>query len=142
MRRFFPGLILQPRRCGQYLTHILYDGSNTKTAGVHHLVAAAFLGPRPLGLVICHNDGNGAHNTPDNLRYDTPKANAADTLRHGKHPDNKGERHGNARFTEEDVIEMRRAVRAGATQQSVADTYSTGQGTVSAIVNRKAWRHV
>jgi hypothetical protein len=49
---------------------------------VHHLVAAAFIGPRPQGLVICHNDGNRNNNRVENLRYDTQAANIADMHRH------------------------------------------------------------
>lgn len=48
------------------------------TRNVHVLVAEAFIGPRPPGLQVCHNDGNKNNNTLSNLRYDTPKANWQD----------------------------------------------------------------
>lgn len=51
---------------------------------VHHLVAVAFIGPRPAGLQVCHNDGDPANCAVLNLRYDTRKANEADKKKHGR----------------------------------------------------------
>ncbi len=54
---------------------------------VHHLVAAAFIGPRPEGMVICHNNGDPLDNRVENLRYDTQAANIEDMYAHrGGHP--------------------------------------------------------
>lgn len=52
---------------------------------VHRLVAAAFLGARPAGLVICHQNGDGYDNRLANLRYDTLSSNMIDAVRHGTH---------------------------------------------------------
>ena len=53
---------------------------------VHILIAEAFLGPRPEGLEVCHNDGNRNNNRPDNLRYDTRSSNNLDAYDHGRKP--------------------------------------------------------
>lgn len=50
---------------------------------VHHLVASAWIGPRPPGFDVCHNDGDKTNNAVENLRYDTRAANRADSVRHG-----------------------------------------------------------
>jgi len=42
---------------------------------IHHLVAYAFLGPRPEGLQIDHIDRNKLNNKADNLRYCTRSKN-------------------------------------------------------------------
>jgi hypothetical protein len=55
---------------------------NARTAYVHHLVAAAFLGPRPLGQEIRHLDGNKENSRPSNLAYGTHAENMADYSRH------------------------------------------------------------
>lgn len=52
---------------------------------VHHLVLEAFVGPRPPGLVACHNNGNGTDNHVRNLRWDTQASNMQDRLAHGNH---------------------------------------------------------
>jgi hypothetical protein len=60
------------------------DGKKTIRT-VHRLVAAAFLGPTPEGLQVCHNDGDKERNGVDNLRFDTPSANILDQVAHGRH---------------------------------------------------------
>ena len=53
------------------------------TTFVHCLVMEAFVGPRPAGMECCHNDGNSLNNWLDNLRWDTPRANAHDRVQIG-----------------------------------------------------------
>ena len=53
-----------------------------KTAYVHEIVLAAFVGPRPVGLETCHNNGDPADSRLRNLRYDTRRANAIDAQKH------------------------------------------------------------
>ena len=45
------------------------------SGAVHHLVAEAFLGPRPDGYVVDHIDGNVKNNRAVNLRYVTTSHN-------------------------------------------------------------------
>lgn len=52
---------------------------------IHHLVAGSFIGPRPDGLDVCHNDGDMLNNSPTNLRYDTVGGNMRDAIAHGTH---------------------------------------------------------
>lgn len=47
---------------------------------VHSLVAQAFLGARPEGLEVCHNNQIHGDNRPGNLRYDTHKANCQERV--------------------------------------------------------------
>lgn len=47
------------------------------------IVALAFLGPQPFdGAEVCHEDGFKTNDHYSNLRWDTHKANMADTVRH------------------------------------------------------------
>lgn len=55
-----------------------------RSVQVHQLVALAFLGPRPDGLQVCHYNDDPTDNRVANLRYDTPAANVADSIRNGK----------------------------------------------------------
>lgn len=48
----------------------------------HHLVAKAFIGDRPDGLVIDHIDRNPLNNRLDNLRYCTQRENMHNTCRY------------------------------------------------------------
>lgn len=74
-----------PSKSGLYDTVSLVADCVYKTFTVHTLIAAAFLGPRPDGRVVCHNNGDGHDNRLANLRYDTQFANAQDTREHGTH---------------------------------------------------------
>lgn len=47
-------------------------------AYVHHLMAEAFIGPRPEGLVVLHRDDNGFNNSIVNIRYGTREENEMD----------------------------------------------------------------
>lgn len=48
------------------------------------MVLEAFVEPRPTpDMDCCHGDGNPAHDMLGNLRWDTKKANHADSVRHG-----------------------------------------------------------
>jgi hypothetical protein len=51
---------------------------------VHRLVLLAFIGPCPGGMECCHWNGDPADNRLSNLRWDTHKANCADTVRNGR----------------------------------------------------------
>lgn len=50
-------------------------------AYVHHLVLAAFVGPRPADHVICHSNDDGFDNRLANLYYGTAEDNRADAAR-------------------------------------------------------------
>jgi hypothetical protein len=59
--------------------------SKMELHSVHTLVLKAFVGPRPDGLVACHNDGDPTNNRLENLRWDTQSSNIADSIRQGTH---------------------------------------------------------
>ncbi len=54
----------------------------------------------------------------------------------------KGSRHGNAKLTESDVIEIRKAHKEGVPGKELAIRFKVGPMTISTIVNRKRWTHV
>lgn len=66
---------------GYLCVHLWRDNKRT-TAVVHRIVTAAFLGPRPQGLEVCHNDGDKLNASLSNLRYDTRRSNIHDRLEH------------------------------------------------------------
>lgn len=125
----------------------LYHNGIEITFQVHWLVLFAFVGPRPLGLFGCHNDGNPMNNASDNLRWDTPAGNCQDKIRHGtsnrgKHY-NQGEKAGKAKLCEKDVLMIRELFAAGKhTQVSLGKMYGINSSTVCGIVRGSYWQNV
>jgi hypothetical protein len=109
---------------------------------VHTLVLLAFVGPRPIGMEVCHNDGNPKNNELSNLRWDTHKANQQDMSRHGRTGKNKGSRNGNAKLSEEDVLEIHRMLSEGASRKDVAWYYGVCVATIGYIASRHVWSHI
>ena len=87
-----------------------------------------------------HKDGNPANNHLDNLRWDTRKNNAADRVRHGTTC--RGERGGNAKLKETEVLEMRALWATGVRQKVLAKRFHVSVPLVSLIVNRHCWTHI
>jgi hypothetical protein len=69
-----------------YVTLYRTDGRK-RCFKVHQLIALAFHGPRPPGLVARHFDGDQLNNVPGNIFYGTYSENAHDQVRHGRHPE-------------------------------------------------------
>jgi hypothetical protein len=80
--------------------------------------------------------------------HSDPSYSAKSAIRAGKEGLTKqgmprGERHGRAKLTEDDVRAIRRRHAAGGiSQQSLADEYGVKQTVVSQIIRRKRWAHV
>jgi hypothetical protein len=72
-----------PNKTGHLQIALSGPGGGRRTHRVHRLVLEAFVGPCPPGLMGCHGNGNPADNRLENLRWDTAKGNAADSIRHG-----------------------------------------------------------
>lgn len=118
------------------------DGKAKKVA-VHKLVAAAFLGPRPHGLVIRHLDGKNSDPSVGNLAYGTPLENEADKGAHGTKV--VGTKHHSNKLTEDQVLEIRRRHVPRDPEHglnAMARELSVSVKTVQAIVLRETWKHI
>lgn len=130
---------LQMHPTGYWQVTLSRPGKNVLPQFVHALVAAAFIGPRPAGLEVCHNDGSRTNNRPGNLRYDTRSGNFADKLRHGTQP--LGETHHNAKLTVAGVIWARES-RGKIALGEIARVLGVSRSAVHLAQARKNWAHV
>lgn len=80
MRRI-SGVLLRPGIASNDYPTVAIGRGNTRT--VHSLVAAAFIGPCPIGQEVRHRDGNRRNPRADNLRYGTRGQNIADAILSG-----------------------------------------------------------
>ncbi|MEH2444143.1 NUMOD4 domain-containing protein [Nostoc sp.] len=131
-----------------YLQVNLCSNGEIKTIKVHIIVAQTFIGERPEGLEVCHNDGSRTNNSVNNLRYDTRSGNQLDRKKHGTQTqvDNRGEKHGIAKLNESQVLEIRRLWSKRhhnkLTQQKLGEYFGVSQQQINRVVNNKLWQHI
>lgn len=102
------------------------------TVFVHILVLRAWRGPMPDGCETRHRNGERTDNRLINLEWASGSINQQDKVRHGSNG-------GPAKLTREQAAEIRSAVAAGETQQSIADRYGVSRSLVSLVKDRKVW---
>lgn len=122
-----------------YVQVSLSINGRTKTVYVHTLVAVSFLGPRPVGKVVRHLDGDPSNNTAENLAYGTNQENSDDMDLHGTVL--RGERHGCAKLTAEDVAKIRE-LSARHSQAELAAMFRMSNQQINNIVLGRQWRHI
>lgn len=113
--------------------------SRPRRQGVHQLVAAAFLGPRPAGLVTRHLDGDKLNNVVGNLAYGTQGDNIRDAVRHGTMAF-VGEENPVAKLTADQVRQARRDAAAGERKTAIAKRLGVTSQNVCSIVNGRSWK--
>ena len=102
----YKGKVLQQETIkGGYKRVLLVAEKKRVHANVACLVAYAFIGIRPDKHQVCHNDGNPANNSVENLRYDTVTNNHLDKRKHGT--DSNCEKNPNAKLTNKKATEIR-----------------------------------
>jgi hypothetical protein len=107
---------------------------------VHRIVLEAFVGPCPGGWQCCHNDGDTSNNSVGNLRWDTPRENNADKIRHGTLI--RGERMHRAILTEKAVREIFSLRSEGRFPAEIAEVIGCNVDMVRSVLRRDRWGHV
>jgi hypothetical protein len=122
-----------------YLFVALDGGRRRRTRGVHRLVLEAFVGPCPPGMQCCHGNGKADDNRLANLRWDTPKANHADKVRHGTTA--RGERNANAKLTWAKVDRIRQLYAAGwGDYVRLGRRFKVASDTIWNVVKGRCWK--
>ncbi len=134
--RLYKGRALRPGRSRSgYLSVVIRE----RTYPVQHLVALAFIGPRPAGRYVLHNDGRHDNNAATNLRYGTPKENSADAALHGTRA--RGTDYASAKL-DDWTASVIRALRGIETQAALAMLFDVSASAVQAIHDGRTWKHV
>jgi hypothetical protein len=124
------------------------DGSrNTRRA--HRVAWELQNGPVPDGLYVCHRCDNRACVRPDHLFLGTHSDNMRDAGAKGRlappqiasEQRIRGEAHPRAKVCAADVIEIRRRA-ATEPRTDLAREYGMSRQALTAIVQRKHWRHI
>jgi hypothetical protein len=134
------GGLLRPALTGgasPRLCVVLYKDGRKKTRLVHQLVLEAFAGPRPDGNESLHGPGGPLDNRLINLRWGTPVENAADKLRDGTDP--RGSKSGNAKLSEQVVVECRRRYADGERLSVLMVEFGMTVAGMSNAISGKTW---
>ena len=108
---------------------------------VHILVMLTFVGPRPKGMEIAHNNGDRADNALLNLRYCTKIENEMDKIRHGT---------SRRQFTlTSDIVKRLRKECSSAGEgkrfsiiRKYADLLDVSVGTLYDAARGETWKHI
>jgi len=122
-------------RLGRKLVTLCSCGKRRK-AKVHALVMEAFVGVRPDGSECRHLNGNPADNRLENLKYGTQIENAADSILHGTY------KHRAAKFSEDDVREIRRRYKHGENMTAYAKQIGMSRAAVYNAAVKRTWKHI
>ena len=122
-----------------HLTVNLNKDGKMKHRYAHQLVMEAFVGPCPPGMEVRHfPDRDPTNNRLDNLQYGTRQENMEDRTIHGT--DNRGERSGRAKLTEEKVRQIRQlCAEKKYLQTEIAKMFEVSVRTISNIHRRVNW---
>lgn len=130
----------RPNPVNGYLIVAVMVGGRARTLPVHVIVAEAWHGPRPPSHQVAHGIGGPTDNRPSNIRWATPRENAADKRLHGT--ETRGERNGAAQLTEAAVLTIRCEFAASrATQAALAQRFGVEPSTIALITRGKRWAH-
>lgn len=103
------------------------------TAPVHHLVAEAFLGPRPPDHEVHHKDTDKSHNWAWNLEY----LHADDHQIHDDHKYRRGEASPQAKLTEAQIEEIKSSSASGA---ELGRRFGVSRAAISDVRCGRTWR--
>jgi hypothetical protein len=93
-------------------------------------------------MCVCHRCDVPACVNPAHLFLGTHADNMADMKRKGRNPTGNGEDNPRAKFTADQVLEIRRLYGTGVTQVELGQRFGVAQAHISQIVLRKIWTSV
>ncbi|MDD5220635.1 MAG: HNH endonuclease signature motif containing protein [Candidatus Bipolaricaulis sp.] len=135
-------IILKHRNNRGYPTVALSKNNRQYNRRVHRLVMETFVGLRPTGLEICHNDGNKLNNKIENLRYDTHKNNMKDRTVQCRGFIPAGALNGQSKLNELQVRIVRRfcALNLMGNQKYIANIFGVHRTTICNIARNLTWQ--
>lgn len=105
----------------------------------HRMSHELYLGVIPEGKLVCHDCDNKSCVNPSHLFLDDQFGNMKDMIGKGRGRWAKGETHCCARFTLEQVLDIRSGTK---TNKELSELHNADSSTISGIKKRRWWKHV
>jgi hypothetical protein len=115
---------------------------NRKMYFAHRLSYFIHYGFDPKELFVCHHCDNRLCVNPHHLFIGTNRTNSLDRHQKGRENPVRGEKHYKARFTEDDILEIRALYKQDWLQPEIAAKFNTTQPAINDIVRGKTWKHL
>lgn len=117
------------------------DGYGKFDDGRAHIYAFVRVnGSVPRGKLVCHSCDTPGCCNDNHLWVGTPLENMQDKVHKGRFRAGRGERHGHAKLTDDQVIVIRS--RTQENQRLLGLEFGVSQGIISMVINRKIWNHI
>jgi hypothetical protein len=129
----------KPQKNGYFCLSIGPSGKQ-KRITFHRFIMEAFRGPSDLH--VNHIDGNKQNNHLDNLEYVTHKENMVHAGKTGLMNTSRGEKAGNAKLKEHQVLAIITLLNTGRAQEAIAKDFGVTCPTIWAIAHNKSWKHL
>jgi hypothetical protein len=114
-------------------------GMNGKVLDAHRVAYEFFNGPIPDGKSVLHSCDVKCCVNPHHLFLGTQTENLRDMTEKGRRSCGRGEGHGSAKLTAQQIKEI---ISNSRTHREIAVFYGVGKSTIGAIKMRKIWRTV
>lgn len=131
-------LKIQIDSCGYLQAGLSANGKRSMRL-MHRLVAIAFI-PNPENKPeVNHLDGNKLNNNVENLEWATKSENQIHAYKTGLIIKKNGEKNGNSKLTNKQVLEIRKSNKLGV---ELSKLFNISTGAISQIRRRGTWAHI
>lgn len=147
LSRYFERNVIRSEGCWDWKTksrsekYVRMDYAKGKPKiSIHVYSWKVNFGDVPKGMYVCHKCDNTRCSNPQHLFLGTAKDNNRDCVNKDRHP--KGERHGNAKLTEEIVKKIRHFLKMKIVATEIARQLKVSLHAIYHIKNGKTWKNI
>jgi hypothetical protein len=117
-----------------------FTGNNHKPVKAHRFSWILYYGEIPDGLLVCHHCDVKFCVNPKHLFLGIDQDNSDDMMKKGRGVQLHGEQNGNAKYTKEFVLKIRRIYKEGNySRYKIAKMFNISYATIKPLLNRRSW---